>query len=83
MAAWNTSHIYIRANSGTATLVNIHHSVNIASRPWRKLASSDARPLGVLHTAAGAKTALFVPAQNLLYVAVPSAGLAAKERRLD
>jgi YVTN family beta-propeller protein len=28
-------------------------------------------PLGVLHTAAGAKTALFIPAQNLLYVGVP------------
>ncbi len=32
------------------------------------------RPLGVLHTAAGAKTALFVPAQSLLYVGVPGAG---------
>ena len=31
-------------------------------------------PLEVLHTASGAKTALFVPAQNLLYVGVPSAG---------
>lgn len=31
-------------------------------------------PLEVLHTAAGAKTALFVPAQNLLYVAVPGSG---------
>ena len=31
-------------------------------------------PLEVLHTAAGAKTALFVPAQNLLYVGVPGAG---------
>ena len=30
--------------------------------------------LGILHTAAGAKTALFVPSQNLLYVAVPGAG---------
>lgn len=29
--------------------------------------------LGVLHTAPGAKTALFVPAQNLLYVGVPAA----------
>ena len=28
-------------------------------------------PLEVLHTASGAKTALFVPAQNLLYVAIP------------
>jgi 4-phytase/acid phosphatase len=28
-------------------------------------------PLEVLHTAAGAKTALFVPVQNLLYVGVP------------
>jgi 4-phytase/acid phosphatase len=31
-------------------------------------------PLEVVHTAAGAKTALFVPAQNLLYVGVPGAG---------
>ena len=31
-------------------------------------------PLEVMHTAAGAKTALFVPAQKLLYVAVPGAG---------
>jgi len=29
--------------------------------------------LGILHTAPGAKTALFVPAQNLLYVGVPGA----------
>jgi DNA-binding beta-propeller fold protein YncE len=40
------------------------------------------RPLDVLHTAAGAKTALFVPAQNLLYVAVPSAGSKAAEIRV-
>lgn len=32
------------------------------------------RPLGVLHTAPGAKTALFAPAQNLLYVGVPGEG---------
>jgi YVTN family beta-propeller protein len=31
-------------------------------------------PLGAVHTAAGAKTALFVPAQSLLYVGVPGAG---------
>ncbi len=31
-------------------------------------------PLEVVHTAAGAKTALFVPAQNLLYVGVPGVG---------
>ena len=30
--------------------------------------------LGVVHTVAGAKTALFVPAQNLLYVGVPATG---------
>jgi DNA-binding beta-propeller fold protein YncE len=38
--------------------------------------------LGVLPTAAGAKTALFVPAQNLLYVAVPGAGDQASEIRV-
>ncbi|MGD0831055.1 MAG: histidine-type phosphatase [Terracidiphilus sp.] len=31
-------------------------------------------PLEVVHTAAGAKTALFVPALNLLYVGVPGVG---------
>ncbi len=31
-------------------------------------------PLEVVHTAAGAKTGLFVPAQNLLYVGVPGLG---------
>ena len=31
-------------------------------------------PLGAVHTAAGAKTALFVPVQGLLYVGVPGAG---------
>jgi len=31
-------------------------------------------PLDLLHTAPGAKTALFVPARNLLYVAAPGAG---------
>lgn len=38
--------------------------------------------LGVLKTAAGAKTALFVPEQNLLYVAVPGAGGGASEIRV-
>jgi DNA-binding beta-propeller fold protein YncE len=38
--------------------------------------------LGVLKTAAGAKTALFVPAQNLLYLAVPGAGGSAAEIRV-
>lgn len=32
------------------------------------------RPLGALQTAPGAKTALLVPSQNLLYVGVPGAG---------
>ncbi len=32
------------------------------------------QPIGILHTATRAKTALFVPAQNLLYVGVPGAG---------
>jgi DNA-binding beta-propeller fold protein YncE len=39
-------------------------------------------PLAVVHTAAGAKTALFVPAQNLLYVGVPGAGGHASEIRV-
>ena len=39
-------------------------------------------PLGVVHTIAGAKTALFVPAQNLLYVGVPATGDHAAEIRV-
>jgi len=38
--------------------------------------------LGVLHTAPGAKTALFVPSQNLLYVGVPGAQDRAAEIRV-
>jgi len=40
------------------------------------------RALGVLHTAAGAKTALFVAAQNLLYVGIPGVGEHAAEIRV-
>jgi len=39
-------------------------------------------PLGEVHTAAGAKTALFVPAQGLLYVGVPGMGGNAAEIRV-
>jgi DNA-binding beta-propeller fold protein YncE len=39
-------------------------------------------PLEVTHTATGAKTALFVPAQSLLYVGVPGAGGQAAEIRV-
>ncbi len=39
-------------------------------------------PLGVLHTTPGAKTALFVPSQKLLYVGVPGAGDRAAEIRV-
>jgi len=39
-------------------------------------------PLGAVHTAAGAKTALFVPAQSLLYVGVPGAGEHSAELRV-
>ena len=39
-------------------------------------------PLEVTHTAAGAKTALFVPAQSLLYVGVPGASGHAAEIRV-
>ncbi|MGA2050374.1 MAG: YncE family protein [Terracidiphilus sp.] len=38
-------------------------------------------PLGVLHTSPGAKTALYVPSQKLLYVGVPGAGDHAAEIR--
>jgi DNA-binding beta-propeller fold protein YncE len=39
-------------------------------------------PLEVMHTAAGAKTAIFVPAQNLLYVGVPGVGGHSAEIRI-
>lgn len=39
-------------------------------------------PLGVLHTAPGAKTALYVPSQKLLYVGVPTTGDHAAEIRV-
>jgi 4-phytase/acid phosphatase len=39
-------------------------------------------PLEVVHSAAGAKTALFVPAQNLLYVGVPGVGGKSAEIRV-
>ncbi|MGA3045674.1 MAG: hypothetical protein ABSD67_03580 [Terracidiphilus sp.] len=38
--------------------------------------------IGVTHTAAGAKTALFVPAENNLYVGVPAAGAKPAEIRI-
>lgn len=40
------------------------------------------RPLGVVHTASGAKTGYFDPARNLLYVAVPGVGANASEIRV-
>jgi hypothetical protein len=39
-------------------------------------------PLGVLHTAPGAKTALFIPSQKLLYVGVPGTADHASEIRV-
>jgi DNA-binding beta-propeller fold protein YncE len=39
-------------------------------------------PLGVLHTAPGAKTGLYVPSQRLLYVGVPAGGDHAAEIRV-
>ena len=40
------------------------------------------RPLEVLRTAPGAKTALFVPSQKLLYVGVPAIGAGPAEIRV-
>jgi len=40
------------------------------------------RPLEILYTAAGAKTGLFVPSQNLLYVGVPGTTIKASEIRV-
>ena len=39
-------------------------------------------PLAIVPTASGAKTALFVPSQNLLYVGVPAAGQRSAEIRV-
>jgi YVTN family beta-propeller protein len=44
-------------------------------------AAKDLLPLGVLHTALGAKTALYVPSQKVLYVGVPGVGDHAAEIR--
>ena len=40
------------------------------------------RRLGTLLTAAGAKTGLLVPAQNLLYVGIPGAGVQSAQIRV-
>jgi hypothetical protein len=45
-------------------------------------AAKNLLPLSVLHTAAGAKTALFVPVQSLLYVGVPGANEHPSEIRI-
>jgi DNA-binding beta-propeller fold protein YncE len=44
-------------------------------------AAKSLHPLGAVHTVTGAKTALFVGAQNLLYVAVPGTGQSFSEVR--
>ena len=48
---------------------------------YRADQGSGLHPLGVLHTAPGAKTALFVPSQNLLYVGIPGTDERAAEIR--
>ena len=53
--------VYVIAGSGEVDSYQVDETRNL-------------HPLEVLHTAAGAKTALFVPAQNLLYLGVPGAG---------
>jgi DNA-binding beta-propeller fold protein YncE len=45
-------------------------------------AAKHLQSIGVLSTSAGAKTALFVPTQNLLYLAVPGAGQLPSEIRV-
>jgi len=49
---------------------------------YQGYAAKALHPLGVTHTAPGAKTALFVPSQKLLYVGVPGAGNGAAEIRV-
>ncbi|MGA3372211.1 MAG: histidine-type phosphatase [Terracidiphilus sp.] len=53
--------VYVIAGSGEVDSYQVDEAKNL-------------HPMEALHTAAGAKTALFVPAQNLLYVGVPGAG---------
>ena len=61
--------VYVIAGSGEVDAYQVDKARNL-------------HPLESLHTAAGAKTALFVPAQNLLYVGVPGAGTDPAEIRV-
>jgi len=61
--------VYVIAGSGEVDAYQVDKARNL-------------HPLQALHTAAGAKTALFVPAQNLLYVGVPGAGTDPAEIRV-
>jgi 4-phytase/acid phosphatase len=61
--------VYVISGSGEVDSYQVDEAKNL-------------HPLEVLHTGAGAKTALFVPAQNLLYVGVPGAGGHAAEIRV-
>ncbi len=49
---------------------------------YQSSAKGELRPLGVIHTASGAKTALFVPSLSKLYVGVPGTGGKSAEIRI-
>jgi DNA-binding beta-propeller fold protein YncE len=61
--------VYVISGAGEVDVYQVNEARNL-------------RALGVLRTAAGAKTAVFDPVRNLLYVAVPSAGSNAAEIRV-
>ncbi len=63
------SRLYVISGAGEVDVVQVD-------------AAKTLHALSVLKTAAGAKTALFVPAQNLLYVGVPGSGSQAAEIRV-
>jgi hypothetical protein len=53
--------VYVIAGSGEIDAFQVDDALSL-------------HPIGVQHTEAGAKTALFVPARHLLYVGVPGTG---------
>jgi len=61
--------LYVISGAGEVDVIQVDGGTGLAT-------------IGVTHTAAGAKTALFVPAESALYVGVPSAGAKPAEIRV-
>ena len=68
-AAGQADDLFYDSSLGRVYLISGASEVNT----FQMDAAGRMRPLQVLQTSAGAKTALFVPSQNLLYVGVPGA----------